>query len=223
MTGQDLLDQMEVLNPELQLQSGEANVTTGLRALNMAQRSFEALAAVRKDIKGGQTGTVVTSANTETTAFPTGLYRIDKLQLLDASTSRPKWEVTNLKRTGGHFFRNSWPYLLLSSNSTGEPVNYWTNGRNIYWSPLPSGTHTLRWYGWQAASAITAGGTFAYEDIVALPLATFAVRLIKLGVEDNTQDITALATGAFKETLDALANFNRDGAEGLEYTEYHTT
>ena len=77
-SGQDLLDLMELLNQELQLQTGEENVARGLVALNAAQDAFEGLAALRPKILGSRTGTVTTAANTETTAFPSGLLRVDR-------------------------------------------------------------------------------------------------------------------------------------------------
>ena len=220
MTGQDLLDRMELLNAELQLQSGETDVTRGLLALNVAQDYFESLAALRGKIFGSATGTVQTSASTESTAFPTGVLRIDKLQLLDSS-SLPKRTLTPRKKVGSHRLTANWPYNLIQTTSTGEPTAYWTNGTSIYWDPLPSGTSTVRWYGFQVASNITAGGTFAYPDIVAFPIAAFACQIIKLGLEDSTQDIGSMAAGAFKPVLDTLTLFQRDGAASLEYTETH--
>lgn len=222
MTGQDILNLMEVLNPELQLQSGEVNVVKGLIALNIAQDYFESLAAARKGIKGSGVGTVATTLNTESTAFPTGVLRIDRLSMIDPNTSRPKWDLAPMRRTGGHAFTHRWPWTYISYNGTGEPSAYWTNGTNIYWAPLPSGSHTVRWYGFQRASDITAGGTFAYDDIVALPLASFAVRLWKSGLDDAATDFASIAQETFKSTLDALDMFNRDGAVGFDYTHSHT-
>ena len=220
MTGQDLLDRMELLNQELQLQSGEADVTRGLLALNVAQDFFEVLAARIPKVFGSSTGTVNTSGGTETTPFPTGVLRIDRLQLLGAN-SRPKAELRPLRRAGGHAFATYWPLNLVSTSSTGEPRAYWTNGTSIYWDPLPSGTATVRWYGFSAAANITAVGTFAYPDILALPLSAFAARLIKTGLDDDSEALMQVATETFNPILDVLGNFNRDGAVGLEYTEHH--
>ncbi len=220
MTGQSLLDRMELLDAELQLQVGEADVTKGLLALNVAQDYFESLAAQRGHL-GGQTGTVVTVANTETTAFPSGVLRIDRLQMLDAVTSRPKRDLTPLRRTGGHAANFGWFYNLVGQGNGGEVGGYWTNGLNIYWSPLPADVYTIRWYGFQRQSDITASGTFAYEDMVALPLASFATRLVKSGLDDNASDLSALALETFSQALDALGNLNRDGATGLAYTRIH--
>lgn len=213
---------MELVNAELQLQAGEADVTKGLLALNVAQDYLESLLAVVPNVMGSATGIVTTTSSTETTAFPAGVLRIDKLEYLDPSTNRPAWKLAKLQRTGGHTFSNFWPFSFLSTNATGKPRAYWTNGTNIYWSPLPDGTNNVRYYGFSAAANITAGGTFAYPDIVAFPLATFAVKLIKTGIDDPIQDFSAVAQEVLKPTLDALSNFNRDGAKGFEYTQVHT-
>ena len=220
-TGQSILDRMELVNQELQLQSGENDVTRGLLALNVAQDYFESQAALRPKLLGSGVGTVTTADDTETTTFPSGLLRIDRLQFIDATTSRPAWDVLPIKRVGGHARNQFWPSNLISSNSGGKPRAYWTNGTLIYWDPLPDATHTVRWYGLSAASDITAGGTFAYPDVVLFPLATFAVRVLKLGVDDAQQDIALLAQTVFEPVLDLLGNFNRDGFTELEYTEVH--
>lgn len=220
MTGQDILDRMELLNAELQLQSGEQNVTKGLLALNVAQDFFESVAATRAKIFGSSVGTVTTAASTETTAFPTGLLRVDRLQLLD-SNNLPVWDLVPSRRAGGHRPSAYWPLNMFITSISGKPTRYWTNGTSIYWDPLPNDAHTVRWYGFQAASNITAGGTFAYPDIVALPLASFAVRLYKLGLDDKTEDLSTLAVETFSKTLDTLSSAQRDGASGLEYTQVH--
>lgn len=221
MLGQGLLNLCELLNQELQLQPGESNVTRGLTALNAAQDYFESLAAVRPNIFGSSVGTVTTTANTETTAYPPGLLRIDRLQRLNAS-GVPVQELYRVQRTGGHAASVSWPSSLLGSG-TGAPVGYWTNGRFFYWSPPPDAIYTVRWYGFSAAAAIAAAGTFAYEDIVALPLASFAVRLMKGGIDDDVRDVASLAAETFKPVFDALSLANRDGPQGFAYTQVHST
>lgn len=222
-TGQSLLDRCELLNQELQLQSGEADVARGLVALNVAQDYYETRAALRPNIHGSGVGTVTTTVSTETTAFPSGVLRIDRLQFIDASTSRPAWDLLPIRRVGAHAWNAYWPYNLISTSTSGKPRAYFTNGTNIYWDPLPSAIHTVRWYGFSVASDISAAGTFAYPDIVMLPLASFAVRLWKSGLDDSPSDPARLAEEAFDPVLDLLANFNRDGASELEYTEHHDT
>jgi hypothetical protein len=223
-TGQTLLNLMELLNQELQLQSGEADVTRGLIALNAAQDQFESLAAVRKGILGGQTANVATVAQTESTSYPAGFMRIDRIQTLNGTTSRPDGELRPLSRAGGHAFVSSWPANLVSSSSTGKPQRYWTDGTNIYWAPLPDTAYTCRVYGFKSAADITAAGTFAYTDAVMLPMAGFAARLLKIGLDDSAGDLASIAQESFKSVLDQLENFRRDsGSTGFDYTDIHDT
>lgn len=218
--GQDLLSLMEICNQELQLQTGETDVTRGLLALNVAQDYFETLAAVRK-IKGGQTAEIYTTGNTESTAFPVGFLRIDGIQRLDASAGNPVSDLDRIQRTGGHVGR---PFRIMQFSGTagvGQPAGYWTNGSNIFWSPKPNTTYYLRVYGFQRAADITAAGAFSYDDAVMLPLATFASRLLAIGIGDPVGDIQALATETFKAVLDALEEFNRDGGNDLRFERTH--
>lgn len=222
MTGQSLLDRMELLNQELQLQAAEADVVRGLLALNVAQDLFESLLATEPDILGGAVSTVATTANQEYTTFPTGVLRIDGLDYIDPSTSRPAWPLHNLKETGSHAyfgFDNS----IYAVSSGGFPQSYWTNGTRIYWSPLPQAVHTIRYYGFAVATDITASGTFLYPDVVALPVALIATKLMKMGVDDPVQDFTSLAADIMNPTIQTLSRFNRDGAKALEYTGWHST
>ena len=73
-TGQTMLDLMEALDYGLQLQSGESGVTRGLKALNAAQDHLESMLALDPNVVGSTVGTITTSADTETTAAPTGYY-----------------------------------------------------------------------------------------------------------------------------------------------------
>lgn len=220
MTGQELLDRMELLNQELQLQTGEADVTRGLLALNVAQDYFESQAARRPKLFGSNVGTVATSNGVETTAFPDGLIRVDRLQLIE--NSLPVYDLLPVKNTGGHRWSSRWPLYLFTSSVQGKPTHYWTNGRSFYWNPIPSGTHTIRYYGFVAASELTTGTTFQYADIAALPIAAFAVKVLKIGIDDDASSLDALAANTFGPTLDTLERGNRDGAAALEYTRNHT-
>lgn len=222
-TGQSLLDRMELLFPEQQLQSGESDVTKGLLALNMAQDYLESVLALHPEVLLDTDGTVTTTANTEKTAFPTGLLRLDKMQFLDATTSRPVRDLKLIRTTGGHAASASWPMSLGSPSGNGAPYGYYTNGRSIYWDPLPNATHTCRWYGFQAATDITAAGAFLYPDICLSPLATFAVRIIRTGLDDATEAYLALAEELFVPVVAVLKRFRRENAPGLSYTMVHDT
>lgn len=219
--GQALLDTMEVVFPELQLQSGEADVVKGLITLNRAQDTFEAILAEYPDVFGGQIGTITTTAATEYTAYPAGVLRMDGLDYIDASTSRPAWPLKNLFKRGGHAWHRFWPWNIVSTNTTGKPRGYWTDGTNVYWDPLPDATYTIRWYGFKAAADITAAGTFAYPDQVILPMAIFAVKVIRTGLDDPTGDLSALARDVFDPVIKQLTNFKRESAPGYQYRYRH--
>lgn len=222
-TGQTLLDTIELLKPELQLQSGEQDVTRGLVALNRAQDAFESQYAQYPGAKGSGVGTVTTSANTETTTFPSGLLRIDSLWMLD-SNGRQQYELDDPSKAGSQTGASIWPWnQYLASSGTGKPVAFYTNGTNIYWNPIPDAVYTIRYYGFTAASDITASGTFAYDDIFILPLATFAVKLISIGLDDKIEDISALSDQVFSPAIDTAQGFNRTGPQRLTYRYRHDT
>jgi hypothetical protein len=225
MTGQQLLDRMELLDGELQLQSGEADVTRGLLALNVAQDYFETLAAQLTDFHGDSTGQLQTTANSETTAFPTGLLRLERLQLLDGDGGEVVSDILDAKAAGRHVWRRAWPFNLftVSGAGAGKPALYTADGNVFRWSPIPDDTHYIRWSGFQQATDITANGLFVYEDIVALPVATFAVKLMALNKGDQPADYDQLAAQTFGPVLKTLGHFNRDLAPPPVYTRYHQT
>ena len=222
-TGQSLLDTMEVMDRGLQLQSGETGVTLGLRAVNAAQDHFESMMSLQPNVMASSIGTVTTSASTESTAFPSGVIRLDRIQFIDPDTSRPAWDLERVGPVGDHYASvGVYPSLQFNATTSGRPVRYWTNGSNIYWDPLPDATHTVRYYGMKAASDITAGGTFAYPDIVMLPIVQFAVRMLRIGKDDEAGPVIDLGNQIFGPVIQTLARFNRDRAPGYDYRYTHT-
>lgn len=222
-TGQSLLDRMELVDQSLQLQSGEADVTRGLLALNVAQDYLESMLALIPKVWGDTTGTVTTTASTETTSFPSGVLRIDRLQWIDPATSRPSGpDLENTWFVGSH--NVGVPSFLVSTGGTGRPRAYWTQGRNIYWNPLPDTTHTIRYYGLSAQTDITASSTFPYPDYAMFPLAVFAVRVLAVGTDDDDgSTFEALAEELFTPTILAMKAIGRgDRPAGYDYTEFHT-
>lgn len=224
MTGQDLLNRMEVFNAELQLQSGEEDVTRALIALNIAQDYFEEVLANTPEVLGDSYGTVTASAATETTTFPTGVLRLDRMSLIDATTSLPTYDLSDLPNPGDQTRTTRWPWnLITASPSPGAPTGFTTKGRTIFWAPVPDTSYTVRWYGLQAQADITAVGTFGYPDSVATPLAAFANRLLKESWDDPTTPIADVARAHFDPVVDGLANRNADGARPFNYRYYHET
>lgn len=221
-TGQTILNMMEALAPELQLQSGEADVVKGLLILNAAQDAFESLCAQHPHVFGSGVGNITTSQNVEYTAYPTGLLRLDGLDMLD-DDARPEYPLRNPKRRGGHRFNRPFWWDYISSTSMGKPAVYWTNGLRIYWDPIPDDSYRLRYYGFIAAIDITATGTFTYPDAVMLPLASVAVRIIRTGLDDPIADIGQLSKDIIQPVVEMLAGFNRDGGQGYRYEYNHDT
>jgi len=221
-TGQTLLNWMEILFPELQLQSGEADVTKGLLALNAAQDMLETHLVQFPDVMGSGTTDINTTANQEYTTYPTGLLRIDAIDMLD-SASEVEYRLTPAKETGGHAFNRPWPWNVMMAQTSGRPSRFWTNASRIYWDPTPDGVETLRVYGLIAASDITAGGTFAYPDICIVPLSVLAVKLLRIGLDDPVENYMNLSRETFNPVLEALDRFNRTGPSQYHFTRRHDT
>ena len=222
-TGQTILNLMEVVFPELQLQSGEVDVTKGLVALNAGQDIFESLAAAEPKMLGGNVSSVTTTNNQEWTTFPSGLLRLDGLDFVDATSSLPTYPLHPKRMRGGHRYNKQWWWNFVSATANGKPTTYWTNGTRIYWDPIPDGAHTIRTYGFAAASDITAAGTFAYPDLMMLPLASLAVKVYRVGLDDPTTDLVGLAKDVLSSAMSLLSNFHRDGAHGMRYEYNHDT
>lgn len=222
MTIADLLQRMELLDNELETGSGEANEATAIVALDTAQDFFETLAACYPNVLG-TTGTVTTTASTETTAYPTGVLRLDSIWYLDATTSRPTRLLDRIYETGGHAPSLPWPLRASLQPASGIPDCYWTDEEYLYWRPLPDATHTLRWYGFKAATNLAARTeTFGYKDYLALPFAAFACRILAIGVADNEEELKALATELFTPALRKLRRFSRERPSGRVYSTIHT-
>lgn len=220
---QDVLNRMELLNQELQLQPGEQDFARGLLAIDVAQKHFESLLALHPDVMGSQTGTLTQAQGVETTAFPAGVLRVDKLQYLDPVTNLPAWDLINLKRTGSHAVSHFWPWNITTLVAPGRPVGYYTNGTQIFWSPPADANNLIRWYGFQRAAAMTlTSSPFPYDDICLLPFASFAVALMRTGVDDNNDNINDIAQQTFLPVITALAGFNRDEATNFNYKYVHT-
>ena len=223
-TGQTLLDTFELVFPEWELQSGEANVAKALVALNRAQDWFESHAAQYGNLRGDSTGTVSTTASQKFTTFPSSLLRLDGLDLLDSSGNLIHTIDPTYSR-GGHMSQSAgYPgFLALPSGNTGAPRIYWTNGSNIYWGPTPDAAYTVQWYGFAQKSDITASGTFEYPDIAILPFASVAAKIARVGLDDDVSQLDGIVQDSFNSLLDALSRFRRETSPALLYTRHHDT
>lgn len=217
-TGQTLLDTMELVNEELQLQSGEADVTRGLVALNRSQDWFEGLLSSQRQAIPNTPISISILANVATTAWPTGYLRIDTIQLLDPVTGFPLWNIDPERTPPETPVSTLLPFIYPSG---GRPTRYWGNGTLIYWDPLPKQNDTARVYGFVAASDLTAGATFAYPDYCLLPVATFAAKLMKLGLGDPTGDLDSLAKVTFETAIKQMTRYVSDHSSQPDYRYRH--
>jgi hypothetical protein len=220
-TGQDLLNRLELLHPELQVQPGEDGVVKGLTALNMAQDYLESVLALHPQAYGGNTGSVITVPHLEVTEFPQDALRLDALWRLD-DAGRPLYEIDLIQQAGGHLQSTAWPQSLASTGD-GVPVAAWANGRFFFWSPIPDAVYTLRWYGLKAQPDIMAGNSFTYPDICLSPIATLAARLIRVGLDDSAEQLKGVADELFTPVVAAMKGFVRDRPQTLTYSRVHVT
>lgn len=223
MTAADLLTRMQVLKNELQIESGGDDETMCLAALDMAQDYFESVAASMPRI--GQTASpLATVANTETTTWPSSLKRLDSLWYIDATTSRPAWQILPIADAGGHQPSHPFPLNLVMSPASGPPREYAYDSTYLYWRPLPDAVYAIRAYGLFSRTALTSRSvTFGWDDEVSVPLAGFAVKLLKMSVDDKAEEIAALAEETFVPVLRSLRKRVRQTAMSRHYTRVHTT
>ena len=226
MTIATILSRMQVLDNELDTASGGADETRAISALDMAQDAFEIYIANHPDLLGTAANTT-TTADTETTTWPTGLMRIDTMWKMDtaASPNVPEYEIDVIQDVGGHRASVTWPWGFTGSNlSRGAPRGCYTNRAALYWSPLPDATYTVRIYGLYAKTDLASrAATFEYPDQVSLPMAAFAVRCMKIGVADPADALQGLADELYAPTLNMLRQPTRQRAQSRQYSQVHTT
>lgn len=221
MTVANLLARLNIVHNELAVGSGEADEDRAITALDMAQDYAEAVIAAQGFVLQ-TTGTVTTTASTETSAYPTNCRRIDAIWLLD-STSRPIYQLEPIVDVGGHGVNLSWPASAVLAASLGAPCRFAYDSATLYWDPLPDTAYTLRVYGYYAKADLSArGDTFSLPDIFSLPLVTLASRLLRVGVDDPAQDVQALADELILPVIRSLRTPVR-GAQPRHYRDTHTT
>ena len=227
MTIATVLGKMSVLDNELDISSGGADETREISALDMAQDVFESIIANHPDLLG-TVATTTTTADTEATAWPTGLMRIDTMWKINtASTPNlPQWQIDVIQDVGGHMVGAGWPYnaALGFPGGKGAPRGCYTNRANLYWQPLPDAVYTVRINGLYAATDISSrSATFAYPDQVSNAMAACAVRFMAMGVADPSDDMKALADELFAPAINMLRQPTRQRPQSRQYSRVHTT
>lgn len=223
MTIADVLTKMGVLDNELDTSVGGADETRALAALDMAQDAFEAVIAGVPEILG-TVSTLSTTANQENTTWPAALMRVDALWLVNAQTGLPAWELQEIQDVGGQSAGSPlWPTTLVSANP-GQPWGYFTNRANFYWAPVPDTVYTVRVYGYYEKTAITSRSlTFELPNQVASPMASFAVRMMSIGVGDSEEDTRRLANELYTPVIKMLQSPSVQRPQSRVYSRMHTT
>jgi len=229
MTLQTIFDRCMLGDNELDLIAGGDDVVRGLTAVNMVQDWWEAVAAAKADFLATHS-TFTTTADVETTTWPSTLKRLDgDPWLISSVTDRSVRQIARVQGVGGHVVGMAWPYSELSESvaeGSGSPREYWATGPGglFYWTPIPDAIYTVRAYGlWAKADYTAAANTFAYPDEVALVIPTFAAKLMRVGLNRNLDGIQGEAEAAFSVVVKALKRFTRQGADSLQYSEAHDT
>lgn len=222
----DIFDQMKVFDNGLRLGTGEKDVARAITALNIAQHFFESVAATMPDVFQATINVGATSGQ-EKTALDTldsTLLRLDALWMLDPTTLRPIRKVTRIEDVGAHVPSLPWPLQVTVTGGSGQPLAYYANLVNFYWLPLPDGTSTMRIYGLLQQPEFTAHGDDFNYSLQIMPLiANFAVKVLHMGVDDDTGELTSLANSLFRPTLRGIKNFDRSEPSSRYYTRVHTT
>jgi hypothetical protein len=222
MTIADLLTKMGVLDNELDTSSGGADESRCLSALDIAQDACESVIAGIPEMLG-TTGTLTTVANTEATAWPATLMRVDSIWKMNSTTNLPEYRIDEIQDVGGQAqVVNLWPVYI--NQTPGPPRGYWTNRANVYWGPVPDAVYTLRVYGYYEKTAITLRSqTFELPNQVAAPMASFAVRIMSIGVGDDEEDTRRLANELYTPVIKMLQSPSVQRPQSRVYSRMHTT
>lgn len=229
MTIAAILAKMQVLDNELDIAVGGADETRAIAALDMAQDVFESIVANHPDTLG-KISTITTTANTETTAWPTNLLRLDNLYMMNTQVTpnQPQWEIEIIQDVGGQAMAAPYPWLSgivgFASSGSGAPTKAYTNRQYLFWAPIPDQAYTLRAYGFSSETDITTRSqTFAYPDLVSVPMAAYATRLMEMGIDDPSQELKDLADEIYGPVLNMLRQPTRQRPQSRAYSRIHTT
>lgn len=220
----DLLNLMALLDNELEVGSGQDDEAGAVLALTHAQHHFETVAASLPRVLGTAT-TLVTTANTETSAWATSLLRLDAMWRLDLQTGKPVAKLEDVGSIGGHVPALPWPLQITLNPGTGAPIGYFADMANFYWLVTPDTGYTMRLYGLvEQAEFVDRTSAFNYPNRVKLPMAQFANKLLTIGVGDGIdQALDNLAVQVFKPLLRQLRKFDRSGPKSRIYSQPHLT
>lgn len=231
----ELFKHLSVIDNELDLVAGGADESKAIDALNMALEYCQSVAAsLPAALSQRGTSTIQTKANTESTACPFDLLRVDRLWLCDLSPPfLPLYPLTPIHEVGGHMPSLPWPlYYTLSSSGpiAGSPRGYYLDSSFIFWDPIPDQAYQVRAYGlWQIPAFKDRESKLQLADgqelpiQLHIPLASFAVRYMLIGVADAPDEAAKLATETFTPALRTLRKRDRSEPKGRRFLYVHTT
>ena len=229
MTLATLMTYMALFDPELELESDGIDEARAITAINLVQDWFEGIAAGQSEILQ-RYSTLTTTANTEVSSWPTGLLRLDGLWFVDTdqTPNLPMWPLDPIYETGGHRPSFSWPETVIVTSATGKPRRYYATGPHtagrIFWEPVPDAAHTIRYYGLIAASDYTIRtDVFAYPDPCADVFAQTAVKILRMGQDDQISELKLGAAAGLTMALNLCRSWWNDEAAPRHYADSHDT
>jgi hypothetical protein len=223
MTVADLLSAMSVLDNELDVSSGGADESRAIAAAGMAQDAFESVVAGIPEVLG-TVGTLSTTANQENTTWPSALMRADSLWMINATTNLPEYQLDEIQDVGGQANVNPFFPFGAYNASPGRPAAYFTNRANFYWKPVPDAVYTIRVYGYYAKTALTTRAqTMELPNQVKTPMASFAVRMMSIGVGDDEEETRRLANELYTPVIKMLQSPTVQRPQSRYYSRMHTT
>lgn len=221
----ELLLDMKMLDNGLEINLADATgrqEAAAIRALTSSQHTFENIIATRPRTLETEITTVSTTALGEKTVWPTNLLRIDEIWLLDSAGKQLR-RLYNIDEPGGHAPSYPWP-ISVFPGPTGAPYAYYANQQNFYWLNLPDAIYNFRIFGLIEQAEFTArANAFNYPARTRLAVAEFAIRLMKTGLDDDTDELDKSAQRIFAPVLKSLRNFIFSGPKGRTYTQPHFT
>jgi hypothetical protein len=223
MTASDLLGLMKLVNNELETDAADPDEARGLASLNACQDLLDAVCAARPRVLS-TVGEITTTASVEFTTFPAGVMRLDGLQPLSAVAGVPTGAVIeSTDDVGGHRPGGPWP-LLIAAGSPGRPDSFFSDGRRIYWGTMPDAVYAFRWYGFlKGTNFLNRNTTFDYPDHFAMPIATLATKVLKIGLDDSIDNLFGLAQEHFAPALKAQRSIIRVRPMSRMYRRPHDT
>lgn len=225
-TVQDLLNTMALVNNELQITPGGADVANGILALTHAQHYFEMMASSMPRVlsTGLVANNVATALNIETSPWSSMLTRLDAAWYLD-NNGNPVRKLKRIVEFGGHVPSLPWPLqIALTASWGGAPFGYYADMNQFFWLPRADNIYAIRIYGFfTQAEFVLATDNFNYPPACKLPIAQMAARMLATAVGDDSMEYDKLAAIVFRPLLRQLRKFDRSEPMPRFYSEFHTT